>query len=278
MDRVENWGDMALTSLKTMGNEIASVLPQIAGALVILLIGLLVIRILLWTAKRLLRFSRIDSLTEKLNESDMFGSSDIKIELSKVILGFLKWILYLVLLIVVADILNWTIISTEIGNLLRYLPKLFSAIGLFLVGLYIATYLRKAVKGLFESFEFSGSKIFSNLVFYVILVIIAITSLNQAGVDTTIITNNVTLILGAFLLSLAIGFGLGSKEVMADLLRAFYTRKTYVAGDKIRIPEKGIEGTVESVDHIFMVIRTDKGKSVVPIKDVVDHKVDVESS
>lgn len=276
MENVDQWGEMTLNSLKAMGSEIAAALPQIAGALVVLLLGWLAIRIVLWVLRRILRVTRVSTLSDRLNEGDLFGSSKFKIDLTKIILGFAKWLLYLVLLIVVADILNWTIISEEIGNLLRYLPRLFSAMALILIGLYIANYLKKTVKGIFETFEFSGSKIFSNLVFYVILIMVSITALNQAGVDTTMITNNITLIFGALLAALALGFGLGSREVLGDLLRAFYTRKTYVAGDKISIPEKGIEGTVESVDSIFLVIKTAKGKTVVPIKEVVENRVDVE--
>ncbi len=276
MEKIDQWKEVTLSSLQSMGAEISSALPSVVGALIVGLLGWLAIRVILWIVKRLLKASRLDRLSEKLNEMDLFGSSSIELNLPAIITGFVKWLLYLVLLIVLADILNWTIVSTEIGNLIRYLPRLFSALAFFLIGLYIASYVRKALKALFESFELSGSKIVSQLVFFVIVIMVSITALNQAGVDTTIITSNVTLIFGAFLLALAIGFGLGSRVILGDLLRAFYTRKTYVAGDKIRIPEKGIEGTVESVDSIFMVVKTNSGKSVVPIKDVVENRVDVE--
>ena len=276
MENADNWGEMTLNSLKTMGSEVAVVLPKLAGALVVLILGWLTIRIVLWAVRRIFKVTGISALSDRLNESDVFGTTNFKIDLTKIILGFIKTLLYLILLIVVADILNWTIISEEIGNLLRYLPRLFSAIALILVGLYIANYLKKTVKGIFETFEFSGSKIFSNLIFYVILIMVSITALNQAGVDTTIITSNITLIFGALLAALALGFGLGSREILGDLLRAFYTRKTYVAGDKISIPERGIEGTIVSVDSIFLVIKTKNGKTVVPIKEVVENRVDVE--
>jgi hypothetical protein len=39
----------------------------------------------------------------------------------------------------------------------------------------------------------------SSVAFYGIAILVTITALNQAGVDTTIVTNNVTIILGAFL-------------------------------------------------------------------------------
>ncbi|MDG1570774.1 mechanosensitive ion channel [Robiginitalea sp. M366] len=275
METIDHWKEITLSSLKNIGQEVSSALPSLAGALLMLVLGAFAIRIVLWATRRLLRVSGIDRLSEKLNEADLFGNPEMKLDLGKILLGFLKWLLYLVLVIILADILNWTIVSTEIGNLLRYLPRLFSAIALMLIGLYIASYIRKAIRSLFESLELSGSKIISNLVFYAIVLIVSVTALNQAGIDTTIITGNVTLILGALLLAGAIGFGLGSREIFTDLLRGFYSRKTYMAGDRIAIRDKGIEGTIETIDSITVVIKTEKGKVVFPIRELVENRVEI---
>ena len=153
------------------------------------------------------------------------------------------------------------------------MPRLFSALALFMIGLYIANFIRKAIKGVFESFDLNGSKIISSLIFYIICIIITVTALNQAGIDTDIITNNLTIILGAFLLTLAIGFGFGSKEIIGDLLRAFYTRKNFEIGQKIRF--KGIEGVIESVNNVTMTLKVENGKLVLPVKDVVENEVEI---
>jgi len=273
METINEWKNLTFESLNTIGGGIASTLPNILGAIVILIVGWLITKIVTLILKKVLKVAKVDKLTEKINDTDLFGKSTMNFKISKVIIGFVRWIMFLIFLIVAVDIMNWEIISTEIGNLLRYLPRLFSAIALFLIGLYIATYIKKGVLGLFESFEFSGSKIISSLVFYIIIVFISITALNQAGIDTTIITNNVTIILGAFLLAVSIGLGLGSKEIIADLLRTFYSRKNYEVGDRVKI--KGIEGTVEAIDNICMTLRTTEGKMVIPIKKVMDNTVEI---
>lgn len=274
METIKNLKDLTIDSLSQMGKNIASVIPNVIGAILILIIGWLVVKIVVVLLKKLLRITKVDRLTELINEKEVFGTSEIKFSVSGVIIGFVKWILYLVFLIVAADIMDWKIVSVEIGNLLRYLPRLFSAIALLMIGLYIANFLKKAVFGLFESFDLSGSKIVSNLVFYIIAVIIVITALNQAGIDTTVITNNVTIILGAFLAAVAIGFGFGSKEMVGDLLRSFYTRRSYEIGQKIHL--KNVSGTIESIDSITVTLRTAKGKTILPIKDITQNQIDIE--
>lgn len=275
METINEWKDLTFDSLTTMGRDIAMALPKIAGALIILLIGWLITKIVLFILGKILKLAKADALSEKINEMELFGKGDLKIDIIKVILGFVKWFLLLVFLIVAADILSWEIISTEIGNLLRYLPRLFSALALMMIGLYIGNFVKKTVKKLFDSLEFGGSNVVSNMLFYIIVIFISITALNQAGIDTSIITNNITMILGAFLLAFALGLGLGSRDVITDLLRSFYTRRTYAVGDKVVI--SGHTGTIEAIENNSLTLVTKNGKFVIPIKDVVSEKVEIKS-
>ncbi len=274
METITNWKDLTFNSLNEMGLNIMRAVPNIIGAILIIIIGWLITKIVIMVLRRILKFSKVDKLTEIINEKKIFGENDLKFNTSKVILSFVKWILFLVFLIVAADIMNWEIVSIEIGKLLSYLPKLFSAIALFMVGLYIANFVKKAIKGLFESFDLVGAKPISSLVFYIIAIIITVTALNQAGIQTDIITNNLTIILGAFLGAIAIGLGFGSKEIVGDLLKTFFTRKNFEIGQKITC--NNIVGTVESIENITMTIRTAKGKVVLPIKDVVSSQIEIE--
>ena len=275
METINEWKNLTFDSLTTMGRDIAMALPKIIGALIVLLIGWLVTKIILFILGKILKLAKADALSDKINDMDLFGRGDFKIDIIKVILGFAKWFLLLVFLIVAADILSWEIISTEIGNLLRYLPRLFSALALMMIGLYIGNFVKNTVKKLFDSLEFGGSNLVSNLLFYVIVIFISITALNQAGIDTSIITNNITMILGAFLLAFALGLGLGSRDVITDLLRSFYTRRTYAVGDKVVI--SGHTGTIEAIENNSLTLVTKDGKFVIPIKDVVSEKVEIKS-
>ncbi|MBO0322598.1 mechanosensitive ion channel [Muricauda sp. CAU 1633] len=273
METLNNWKNLTIDSLSAMGKEIAVVLPKIIGAITVLVLGWLLIKIVLFLLKKILKLTKVNAISERINDMDIFGKGDIKVDIVKIILGFVKWGLLLVILIVTADILNWKIISTEIGNLLRYLPRFFSALVLLMIGFYIGNLVKNTVKRLFDSLELGGSNLVSNLLFYIIVIFMSITALNQAGVDTTIITNNITLILGSFLLAFGLGLGLGSKDVIADILRSYYTRKTYAVGDKITIGDDS--GTIEAIENNSLTLVTKAGKFVIPIKDVVAQKVEI---
>ena len=224
--------------------------------------------------KKLLVLAKINKLDDAINEIEIVQGKKLNFNTIKIVSVFVKWLIYIILLIMVSDILGLQIISKEISNFLSYLPKLFGALVIFTVGLLLANMIKKSVKSFFESMELSGSKIISQIVFIILLVFISITALNQAGIDTQIITNNITMILGALLLAFALAIGIGAHKVVGDLLRTFYARKTYEIGQVIEF--NNIKGEIDAIDGITVTLKTDKGKFIIPIKDIVESQVRVQ--
>ncbi|MFS4457495.1 mechanosensitive ion channel family protein [Maribacter sp. 2304DJ31-5] len=275
METIAQWKNLIFETLSTILKDIASALPGIFGAFVVLIFGWITIKVVSYVLRKIMKVIKVEHLSEKINEARLFGDSEVKMDIGKISIGFVKGILWLVFIIVAADVMNLKIISNEIANLLRYLPLLLTALIIFMIGLYLAKTIKVAVTALFESMDLSGGKLLGNVLFYLIVIFVGITALNHAEINTAIITNNFTIILGAFLLAFALALGLGSREVVGDLLRTFYSRKIYEVGDKIKV--KNIEGTVEAIDNISMVIKTKSGKMVVPIKKVVENTVEIDT-
>ncbi|QLG44940.1 mechanosensitive ion channel family protein [Costertonia aggregata] len=272
---MEDIGNLATKSLTSILEDIVGVLPGILGAIIVITIGWIIIKIIAFVLKKILRLAKIGKLSDKINDAKLFGDeSEVKIDISKLIIGFIKGFLWLTFIIVASDVMGLDIISTEIANLLRYLPVLLSAIVIFMIGMFAAKLIKNALVNIFDSMGVGGSKIVSGIIYYIILIFVMVTALNQAGIDTAIITSNITMILGAFLLAFAIALGLGAREVVGDLLRTFYARKSYAIGDKIKT--KKVEGTIEDIDSISVTIKTEKGKIVLPIKKLTENTVEIE--
>ncbi|MFD2823780.1 hypothetical protein ACFS5M_08870 [Lacinutrix iliipiscaria] len=274
MDKITEWKNLMTSSLSSMLSEVGQVIPNIIAAIFILIIGWLLTKLIVKIIKKALVFAKADKLDDKLNDIEFFGEGKLKFNIIKIVTKFVKWVLYIILLILISDILNLTIISEEISNLLRYLPKLFTALIIFTFGLLLANFVKKGIQSFFESMDMSGSKIISQIAFIILLVFVTVTALNQAGVDTNIITSNVTLLLAGLLIAFALAFGLGSQKAVSNLLSAFYARKTYEIGQKIIY--KNEVGTIESINNISMVLITNKGKRVIPIKDIVESEIEIQ--
>ncbi|WP_147676759.1 mechanosensitive ion channel family protein [Algibacter pacificus] len=266
-----NLVDSLKESLNTIWISVIDVLPTIAGAIIGILIGILIIKIVVSIIKKTLRFLKADKLDDKLNEIDLFGDKKINFNVIDIIAKFIKWMLYIILIMIITDILNLSMVSEGIKSIISYLPKIISALAIFVLGLLFGNFVKKSLQSFFESMDMSGGKMISQAVFMLILVFITITALNQAGVDTEIITSNITMVLAAFLLAFALAIGLGAQKVVGDLFKTFYTRKIYEVGQIIEFND--IKGEIESINGISVTLKTETGKMVIPIKDIVESQV-----
>lgn len=273
MNTITEYKNIAMESLSTMWLEMTKIFPSIIGAIVVLIIGWLVSKLIVKIIKKALKLAKADKLDDKLNEIEIVEGKQLNFDTIKIVSTFVKWMIYIMILIVVSDILNLKIISEQISNFLGYVPQLFVALVIFTLGLLFANFVKKGLQSFFESMDLLGGKIISQIVFFLLVIFISITALNQAGVNTEIITSNLTMILAAFLLSFAIAFGLGAREIIADLLRTFYTRKTYEVGKKIEFKNDIYE--VVEISNISVVLKNAEGKHVVPIKDIVENQIKV---
>lgn len=264
--------DLDFSFLQSLWSKIVDFLPQLLKGFLFLIIGWLLIKLILFSIKKALGFSGIDSLPEKLHVDEIFGDT-IKIEPTKIIITAIKWILILIFVVIATELLGLKMVSEQLGNLIAYLPKLISALIIFAVGVYVANIVRNTLTTLFKSFELTGGNLVGNIAFYIITIVISVTALNQAGINTDLITNNLSIIFGALLASFTVAFGLGSRDVIKRLLFGYYSRKNIEIGQTVKI--EGIEGVVESIDNICLTLITKNGKMILPIKDIVDNKIEI---
>lgn len=274
MEKVTEFKDIALQSMTTMWLEITKIFPNIIGALIVLLFGWIITKLIVNLIKKVLKLAKVSKLDDKLNDIEIVEGKKLNFDTVKIVSSFVKWIMYIVLLITASDIMGLEIISEQVSALLAYLPQLFAALVIFMLGLLFANFVKKGLKSLFESMDLSGGKMISQVVFFLLLTFISITALNQAGIDTQIITNNINMIIAAFLLAFAIAFGLGAREVVGKLLNTFYARKTFEIGQHIIFNNETY--TIEAVQSISVILKNSKGKLIVPIKDLVENQVQMQ--
>jgi small-conductance mechanosensitive channel len=274
MDKINEFQNTAMDSLRSMWMEMSKIVPSILGAIAVIVIGWIVTKLVVKAIKKLLKLSKANKLDDKINDIEIVEGKKLNFNTVKLISNFVKWIMYIMLLIMVSDILGLQIISNQISELLGYLPQLFAGLVIFTVGLLFANFVKKSLKSFFDSMDLSGAKIISQIVFFLLLIFISITALNQAGIDTTIITSNITMILASFLVAFALAVGLGAKDVVSKLMKTFYARKTFEVGKKIIFNDE--ECTIEAVENISVILKNSKGKLIVPISDLVEHQVQMQ--
>lgn len=274
MDKVNEFSDVALKSLTNIWFEITNIFPNLIGAFIVLVIGWIFTKIVVKIIKKVLKVANANKLDDKINEIEIIEGKKLEFDTVKVVSNVVKYLMYIVIFVTVSDIIGLDIITQQISDLISYIPQLLSAVVIFVVGLLFANFVKNGLKSLFESMDLSGGKMISQAVFFLMLTFIGVTALNQAGIDTEIITNNINMIIAAFLLAFALAFGLGARLVVGKLMQTFYARKMFEAGQKINFNNE--DYTIEEVKSISVILKNSKGRLIVPINDLMENQVQMQ--
>lgn len=128
--------NLNLTFLDELYHKAYEILPKIILGILFVIISWLITTLVLFIVRKSLKLSRINHLAKKANDILSLNPS-IKIEPEKVILFFVKWFLILLFIVIGSDLLQMNIIYKGVGGLIDYLPKLFSGLVVFTIGLCV---------------------------------------------------------------------------------------------------------------------------------------------
>jgi len=277
MQEITTWTDLFMHSLTSFGEKFMGALPSILGVIFIFLFGYIIAKIVSFLVSKILKLAKFDSLSDKINLTEYLQKANITMMPSAVVGKFVYWILILLVFITASETLGWHAVSSEISKLISFLPKLFIAIVLFIIGTYIASIIRDIIAGATRSLGISTGKIISSFVFYLLFITICLTALSQAGVNTDIITSNLLLILGAILLSASISYGFASRDVLSHVLAGFFSNSIYRVGMIIEVD--GVKGKIVNKNKIGLTIEDSLGDQVViPSSLLINAKVKIVKS
>ena len=273
MNQLEQWRQIILNSLTTLGEEIMRILPGILAAFLLLLVGWLLAKIFSRLITRLFRLLHFDKLASRINELKWMQKADYKIVPSKIIGKFVYWVILLLFITTATDTLGWSAVSQSFNQLITYLPQLFSAIIIFVVGFYLSNLIKDFIKTTLQSFEIASASVLGETAFYIIMIIVSITALEQAGVETALLTSNITLIIGSFLLAFAVAFAISSREVFKNILSSYYGRGNFHVGQYIKYDN--IKGEITKIDRMHVTIKDGKTKHVIPTARLISEEFEI---
>ena len=274
MNEVTTWTELFFQSLTAFGQTLMRAVPGIIGAILILLLGWLFAKLVSGAIQRLLKVVKFDKLAEKVNVKDFLQKANIGLTPSVLIGKFIYWSLILLVVITASDTLGWSAVSEEISKLLGYLPQLLAAIVFFIVGVYIATFVRDLIYGAAKTLGISTGKVISSIVFYMLMILVGLTALEQAGIDTSIITSNLLIIIGSIMAAAAISYGFASRDVLSSILGSFFSRRTFAKGQTIEI--EGQRGKIVAMTNVSVTIRlNDKEKLVIPANQLITKQIKI---
>ncbi len=273
MESLITWTEVFLESLKSFGQQIMGAIPGILGAIFLIILGWLVARLIARLIVKLMNAIKFDKIFDNLNSKEFLKNLKITVGPSVIVGKFIFWVIFLLFIVTATETLGWTVVATEITNLIRFIPNLFIGIIIFIIGLYIANFIKSLINTSFSSLGISSGKIMSEIAFYIIMIVITLTALKQTGINTRIIDNNITIIIGIIIGAFALSFAISSRDVLQNILAGFYSKNNFHVGQIIKID--GVTGEIIKIDSIHLVLKNAKEKIIFPVSKLLTEKVEI---
>lgn len=212
------FSEVVTNSLINLWDSVIGFAPELIGAFVILILGIIIAPIFGGIVKKLVKLTKIDTLSEKTGLSNTFENLGLRFTFSDVIGKLVKWFFLIAFLIAAMDVLNWASVTDFLKEIMFYIPNVIVAIIILAVGLIAGQFVKKAViTGLKTTGSIKNPELLGNIARWSLVVFATLAALLQLGIAERLIE----ILFAGVIITLALSFGLGGKEKAARFLDRF---------------------------------------------------------
>ena len=219
MNSFSNWGDILAESLNKVFGKVIGFLPELIGAILVFIIGLIIASGLEKIVERIISALRIDSALEKAGLRKIVERAGYKLNSGRFLGKVVYWLIIIAFLIAVADILHLEAVSNFLNKVVGYLPNVVVAIVIVFIAVLVADFLRGLVRASVSAANLKRAEFLGNLCWWAVFIFGILSALIQLGVAVSIINSIITGIIAMIAIAGGVAFGLGGKEYAQHLIR-----------------------------------------------------------
>jgi Mechanosensitive ion channel, conserved TM helix len=218
---ISDWGDAIFLALSNALNTFLAAIPQVIGALLIVVIGWLIAGVLARVTTGLLRRAGADRLYAE-HAGDVYGSRSQQIKPSVVGGELVKWLIRIVFLVAAANVLGMTQVSELLNQILLWIPNLIVAAVILLVAPILARFVRGAIEVGAGEMGFTNAPLLGRIAEIAIVAFAVVIAINQIGIAAALVNTLFIGLVGALALAFGLAFGLGGREVAGQITQKWY--------------------------------------------------------
>lgn len=214
---IQTWGDVIVASLQQVWASIASFIPLLIGAILVVVLGWIAAIAIGKLVEQIVKSLRIDQFLMKLSIHKVWEGAGWKTNIGGLAGGLVKWFLIVVFWLAAMNILGLTQVSDFLKSVVLYIPNVVVAALILVIAALVADAVEKIVKGSVEAAGYRGA-LAGVVVRWSIWIFAIIASMLQLGIATALVQTLVTGLVAVLVLAFGLAFGLGGKEAAADFI------------------------------------------------------------
>jgi small-conductance mechanosensitive channel len=248
-------------------------LPNLLGALALLLIGWLVARLVQFIIGGVLRRLRLDLLTERVGISRLLSNAGLEPSVSNLLARLAYWLILFVFVLAAAESLGLIGVAETLNKFVSYLPNVLAAALILLLGSLIAHVIGDALGQMTAQAGVAAGPALGQVVRYTLLAFAIILALDQLGIETGLLTIAASSLVIATALALALAFGFGSRDLARNIMAGFHAKEAFEEGQQLRV--RGHSGQLVSIGTVKSEIKTENGLVSLPNSALIEEEVTV---
>ncbi len=217
--------EMSLEPLRGFLISAGEFLPRIVLALLVLLAGWIIAKMVRFAIARGLRAVNFNVLTERAGIDGFLRDGGIQTDTAGILALLVYWLVILASLIVGFNLLGLTYITDVLGRVVLFLPKVMVALLILAFGAYFARFVGNAVTAYCRNVHIQDADILGRLAQYAILAFVVLIALDQVNVGGDIVRQTFLIVLAGVVFALALAFGIGGKDWAAEMLERWWPRR-----------------------------------------------------
>jgi Mechanosensitive ion channel, conserved TM helix/Mechanosensitive ion channel, beta-domain len=250
----KEWGIVVATFFKSVLETVGAYLPNLFGALLLIIIGWTVAKLLRRLTAKGLRVCGIASLGEKIRFNELLQKAGITKSLDEIMGALVYYMVFLVFLVSASEVLGIKVVLQTLNTFIAYFPHILGAFLILMIALYVAKIVKDTIRSTSSNFNIAYAGVLSTLLEIIIVASGVILALTEIGLDMTVFTANITLIIGGGVLAIALSVGLGSRTIVSNVLSRYYICQIYHIGDEVNLA--GHKGTIIKITPVSVVLKT----------------------
>ncbi|MDA3839759.1 MAG: hypothetical protein PF572_01600 [Patescibacteria group bacterium] len=220
METFNNWTDAFVSSFQNLWFMLISFIPEIIGALLVLIIGWLIAKTLGRLATKFIKVFKLDYLIEKVGLKKELDEMGLKFSVAELLGSIVKWFFIIVTLIAVANVLRIPQVTSFLERIAFFIPEVIAAIFIVVLGMLLGSFLKNILS---KSLGASGvsEKVavqLGNLAKWIIFVFAFMAAIVQLGVAVDFMHTLFTGFVAMLTLAGGLAFGLGGRDKAAKFL------------------------------------------------------------
>jgi hypothetical protein len=212
-------------SLQEALSQFFGYLPQLVGAIVILIVGYFVAKILQAVVGRILQGIGFDGWMERAGIKRFFDRADTRQTPASILGKLVFWFVFIIAIVMATDALGIRQVSAVFSQLIAYIPNIIAAILILILASLLANFVAGLVRGA------TGMDVLGTVAQVAIIVYAVFAALTQLGIAVQLTAPTFLIVLGAIALAAAIAFGFGAQGVARDIVEKAYNRRGQVTSD-----------------------------------------------